>query len=60
MSKKQKMDGLQRLLDFVNFLQDEKIHFVISSKSRTSITVDFGGPGIRFEVDFYPEEMIFA
>ncbi len=60
MPKKKPIDGLQRLIDFVDFLRKERIHFSISSKSDVSITVDFGLLGVRFEVDFYPDHMIFA
>ncbi len=34
--------GLQRLLDFVDFLKTERISFAISYKGEGSITVDFG------------------
>ena len=54
------LDGLERLLEFINFLRKEKIYFAIGSKSEVSITVDFGLPGVRIEVDFYPDEMVFA
>jgi hypothetical protein len=60
MSKRQKMDGLQRLLDFLNFLRDEKIEFSIHNRSHDSISVDFAGVGIRYEVDFYCDEMNFS
>jgi hypothetical protein len=60
MPKKKPIDGLQHLLDFVEFLRSERIHFLISNKSDVSITVDFGLLGIRFEADFYPDEMVFA
>ena len=60
MPKKMPIDGLQRLLDFVEYLKKEGVHFSIHSKSDVSITVDFELPGIRLEADFYPDEMIFA
>jgi hypothetical protein len=60
MTKKKKVDGLQRLLDFVEFLKKEGIYFSLHSKSDVSITVDFELPGIRFEADFYPDNMVFA
>jgi hypothetical protein len=60
MTQEKSIDGLQRLLDFVEFLRNERIHFMISSKSDVSITVDFGLVGLRFEVDFYPDHMVFA
>ena len=54
------MTGLQRLLDFVDFLKSERISFAISYKGEGSITVDFGLPGVRIEADFYEDYMIFA
>jgi hypothetical protein len=60
MPRKKKIDGLQRLLDFVEFLREEGVYFSLHSKSNVSITVDFELPGIRFEADFYPDHMVFA
>ncbi len=54
------MNGLKKLIDFVQFLKSEKISFSISSKGPDSITVDFGLPGVRIEADFYEDYMIFA
>ncbi len=54
------MTGLQRSLNFVDFLRSERISFAISYKGEDSITVDFGLPGVRIEADFYEDYMIFA
>jgi hypothetical protein len=58
--KSDKRDGLQRLLDFIAFLKKEGIEFSIHNRSPEAITLDFAGVGIRFEVDFHVDEMVFS
>lgn len=55
-----RLDGLQRLLDFIVFLRDEKIAFSLHSRSPEAISVDFAGFGIRYEVDFEVDQMLFS
>jgi hypothetical protein len=57
---KKKIDGLQRMLDFIEFLNKERIIFSIHSRSFDAISIDFAGIGIRYEVDFYVDEMNFS
>jgi hypothetical protein len=60
MSKPLKTDGLQRLLDFIAFLKEEKIIFSLHNRSHDTISIDFAGVGIRYEVDFFVDEMRFS
>jgi hypothetical protein len=55
-----KKDGLQRLLDFLDFLKTERIEFSIHNRSHDSMSVDFAALGIRYEVDFFPDCMTFS
>jgi hypothetical protein len=55
-----KPDGLQRMLDFIDFLNDQKIIFSIHNRSFDSISIDFAGVGIRYEVDFFVDHMCFS
>jgi hypothetical protein len=60
MAKSKKIDGLQRIFDFIAFLNKEKIIFSIHNRAPDSITIDFAGIGIRYEVDFYVDQMNFS
>lgn len=53
-------DGLQRLLNFIAFLKDERISFTLHNRAPDTISVDFAGVGIRYEVDFFVDEMRFS
>jgi hypothetical protein len=55
-----KKNGLQRLLDFLDFLKGERVEFSIHNRSHDSISVDFAAIGIRYEVDFFPDCMTFS
>jgi hypothetical protein len=55
-----KQDGLQRMLDFLDFLRDRGIHFTIEQKARENLTVTFTLVGARVEVDFDPDSMQFC
>ncbi len=56
----QELDGLQRLLDFIAFLKSEGIIFSIHNRSPDAISLDFAAIGIRYEVDFFVEQMRFS
>ena len=51
------LDGLQRMLDFLDTLEDEGVHFVIDQVDPGSLLVSFTLVGTRVEVDFYPDRM---
>jgi hypothetical protein len=53
-------DGLQRMLDFLNFLKKKKIHFFIEQDSDDSLLVTFTLVGARIETMFSVEEMTFS
>ena len=55
-----KQDGLQRLLDFLGFLSEKGIEFVIVQKAPSSLTVMFGLVGARIEADFDVDMMHFS
>ncbi|MGL4634360.1 MAG: hypothetical protein ACRCWF_00115 [Beijerinckiaceae bacterium] len=55
-----KTDGLQRMLDFIDFLNKQKIKFSVHNRSHDSISIDFAGVGIRYEVDFFVDHMCFS
>jgi hypothetical protein len=58
--KIKKIDGLQRMLNFIDFLNENKIMFTVHSRSFDSIAIDFAGIGIRYEVDFFVDHMCFS
>ena len=55
-----KQDGLQRMLDFLNFLKKKKIHFYIEQYSSDELTVTLTLVGARVEVMFSVEDMTFS
>lgn len=55
-----KKDGLQRLLDFLDFLREKGIHFTIDQKAAENLTVTFTLVGARVEADFDAETMQFC
>ena len=55
-----KKDGLQRMLDFLNFLDDKGIHFYIEQNAPDSMRVTLTLVGVRVEVAFFVEEMQFS
>lgn len=55
-----KMDGLQRMLDFLEFLQDSKTTYRIDQYSPDAITVTFALVGVRAEVEFSVEGMQYS
>jgi hypothetical protein len=55
-----KQDGLQRLLDFLQFLRDRQIEFRIDQEAPDSLTVYFALVGVRVEADFDVDMMHFS
>jgi len=55
-----KKDGLQRLLDFLQFLRDKRIEFRIDQEAPDSLTVYFALVGVRVEADFDVDMMHFS
>jgi len=53
-------DGLQRMLDFLKFLREKKIHFYIEQYSSDELTVTLTLVGTRVEVMFSIEDMTFS
>lgn len=50
-------DGLQRLLDFANYLRCQRLLFHISQESCDAITVSFGTFADRFSLDFFEQSV---
>ena len=48
------LDGLQRMLDFLDTLEDEGVHFVIDQVDPGSLLVSFTLVGTRVEVISIP------
>jgi hypothetical protein len=55
-----KKDGLQRILDFLDFLREKGIEFNIEQEAPTSLTVKFALVGARVEADFDVDMMHFS
>jgi len=55
-----KVDGLRRLLDFLDVLRENRIDFRIDQQSPDEIIVFFALVGARVEVTFDPEMMHFC
>jgi hypothetical protein len=53
-------DGLQRMLDFLNFLAEKKIHYSIKHGSPDWLEVEVTLVGARVEVMFTVEDMAFS
>jgi hypothetical protein len=53
-------DGLKRMLDFLNFLEDKNISYFISKFSPDGLTVTMTLVTVRVEVEFTPQEMKFS
>jgi hypothetical protein len=53
-------DGLQRMLDFLNFLAEKKIHYAITHGSPEWLLVRLTLIGARVEVMFTVEDMTFS
>jgi hypothetical protein len=53
-------DGLERMLNFLNFLRQKKIHFFLEQDSDRSLMVTMTLVGVRVEVAFTVEDMTFS
>ena len=53
-------DGLQRMLNFLNFLNEKKIHSFIEQQDEEGIRVTLTLVGMRIEVVFTVEDMTFS
>src|SRR5207302_10256086 len=52
--------GLQRMLDFLNFLKEKKIHFYLEQQDEDGIRVTLTLVGLRVEVAFTVDHMTFS
>ena len=55
-----KKDGLQRLLNFLDFIREKDIKFDIVQEAPSNLTVRFGLVGVRVEADFDVDMMHFS
>jgi hypothetical protein len=55
-----KVDGLQRMLDFLNLLADKGIHFYVEQNAPDSMRVTATLVSVRLEVAFFVNEMQFS
>ncbi len=53
-------DGLQRMLDFLNFLDDKGVHFYLEQNAPDSLRVTLTLVGCRVEVAFFADHMEFS
>ena len=54
------MDGLRRLLDFTNYLKENKVMYKIEQTSPDELMVTFATIGKRVEVYFTPDEVLYS
>jgi hypothetical protein len=55
-----KKDGLQRLLDFLDFLRGKGIEFRMEQQQPEAVMVTFAMVGFRVEVEFFVEEVQYS
>jgi hypothetical protein len=55
-----KNDGLERMLNFLDFLRERNIHFFLTQYSSDGITVTFTLVGKRVEVEFHVDHLEFS
>ncbi len=53
-------DGLQRMLDFLNYLDDQNVHYFIEKYSPDGLTATLTFVGLRIEVEFTPDGMAYS
>ena len=53
-------DGLQRMLDFLNLMNERNIHFFIEQHASDYLTVTVTLVGVRVEVMFSVDDMTFS
>jgi hypothetical protein len=51
------MDGLQRLLEFADYLRSQRMQFLIWQDRADAVTLSFGTFGNRFSLDFHEEHV---
>jgi|GEM_PF-3888934 hypothetical protein len=51
------MDGLQRLLDFAEYLRSQRMPFLLEQLKEDAVTVSFGTFGNRFRLDFHEDRV---
>ena len=54
------MDGMQRLLDFLDMLRKRRIQFSLSQQQDDAIEVSFALVGLRVEVEFFVDHVEFS
>lgn len=54
------MTGLSRLLQFLAFLQKQKIPFSLAQHQPDGIAVSFALVGVRLEVEFFEDHLEFS
>ena len=55
-----KKDGLQRMLEFLNFLNEKNIHFYLEQHAPEYLTATITLLGVRVEVMFSVDDMSFS
>jgi hypothetical protein len=55
-----KKDGLERMLDFLDFLREKNIHFFITQYSPDGLTVTLTLVGMRIEVEFQVDHVEYS
>ena len=55
-----KIDGLQRLLDFLTLLREHSVEFRLDQQGPDGVIVQFALYGVRVEVDFTVDEMQYS
>ena len=55
-----KKDGMQRMMEFLNYLDENNVHYSISKYSPDGLTATLTLVGYRIEVSFTPEEMTYS
>jgi hypothetical protein len=55
-----KKDSLQRMLDFLNMLEEKGIHYFITRYSPEGLTVTLTLVGVRVEAEFTVDQMQFS
>jgi hypothetical protein len=53
-------DGLQRVLDFLEFLRDKGIEFTLGQQQPEAIMVTFAMVGFRIEVEFFTDHLEYS
>ena len=51
------MDGLQRLLDFADYLRSQRMPFLLQQIKDDAVTLTFGTFGNRFRLDFHEDRV---